>query len=196
MMKTGILIFAVLVTLGMGLNAQPKTGDVRPLKGMNEMRPDSDFKGIMRANFERFRQMNQHGMVRALDLNDEQVKAMKEIHINMYKEVKPLQNLLNEAEAHQKTLLSADDPNLNAVNDNLDKIGKLKTDIQKVRIKYLLEMKSKLTDEQRMKMDMMKMNHGSFNGPRMGKHFGGMHGESSQGFNRPEGMNFGSGFNF
>lgn len=167
-MKTGILVLAVLVTLGAGLKAQPKTKDVRSFRGMTEMRRDSDFRGAMRANFERQRGMNQQGLARALGLNEEQVKAFKEIHMIMYKEVKSLQNLLNEAEAHQKTLLSADDPNMNAVNDNIDKIGKFRTDIQKVRIKYLLEMKSKLTDEQRMKMDMMK-HHRKFMGHEAGK---------------------------
>ncbi len=195
-MKTGILVLAVLVMLASGVKAQPITKDNRSFKGMNMMRSDSDFRGVMRANFQRQRGMNQQGFVRALGLNDEQVKAFKEIHMIMYKEVKPLQNQLNETEAHQKTLLSADDPNLNAINDNIDKIGKFKTDIQKIRTKYLLEMKSKLTDEQRMKMDMMKMNHGNFNDPRMGMNFGGMHGQIRQEFNRPEGMNFGPGLNF
>jgi Spy/CpxP family protein refolding chaperone len=196
MMKTGILVLSVLVMLASGVKAQPMTKDNRSFKGMNMMRPDSDFRGAMRANFERQRRMNQQGLMHALGLNDEQVKAIKEIHLRMYKEVKPLQNLLNEAEAHQKTLLSADDPKLNAINDNIDKIGKLKTDIQKIRIKYLLEMKSKLTDEQRMKMDMMKMNHGNFNGHRNGSNLGGMNGHNRQGFNGPGGNNFGPGLNF
>jgi hypothetical protein len=70
------------------------------------------------------------------------------------------------------------------------------TFFQKVRIKYLLEMRSKLTDEQRMKMDMMKLNHGSFKDHRMGGNFGGMNGEMRQRFNGPGGMNFGPGLGF
>lgn len=192
MMKTGILVLAVLVTLGAGLKAQPKTKDVRSFRGMTEMRPDSDFRRIMGATFDQ-RRMNQQGLVRALDLNDEQVKAIKGIQLAMHKEVKPLQNQLNEAEAHLKTLLSVDDPNMNAINDNVDKVGKLRTDIQKVRIKYLLEMKSKLTDEQRMKMDMMK-SHRKFMGHGMNG-FSGMNSQNRQGFSGQGGTNFGPGLN-
>lgn len=195
-MKTGILVLAAFMMLASGVKAQPVTREIRTFKGMNVMHPDSNFRGRMGTGFQRHGEMNQQGMFRALNLTDEQVKAFKEIHMSLYKEVKPIQNQLNEAEAHQKTLLSADEPNLNAINDNIEKIGKLKTEIQKVRIKYLLEMRSKLTDEQRMKMDMMKLNHGSFKDHRMGGNFGGMNGEMRQRFNGPGGMNFGPGLGF
>jgi len=167
-MKTGILVLAVLITMGVSLKAQPVPGNIRTFKGMNSIRSDSDFKGLMRTTIERQRRMNQQGLLRALDLSEEQIKAIKEIQLTMHKEVKPLLNQLNEAEAHQKTLVSADEPNIKSINDNLEKVGELKTDIQKVRIKYLLEMKSKLTDEQRMKLDMMR-HHRRFMGHGAGK---------------------------
>jgi Spy/CpxP family protein refolding chaperone len=126
--------------------------------------------------------MNQEGLVRALDLNEDQIKAIKDIQLNMHKEIKPLQNQVGEAIAHQKTLLSADNPNLNAINDNIEKIGQLKIDMAKIRTKYLLQMRSKLTDEQRMKLDLMREHHGKF-GPGMNK------GQRGPGFGKP-GMGF------
>jgi Spy/CpxP family protein refolding chaperone len=178
-MKTKILFLAVLVMLAVWGKAQPRSMDIRSFKGMNMMQPDSNFRGLMRSTFEKQRRMNQEGIVRLLDLNDDQVKAIKEMQLLMHKEVKPVQNKLNEALAHQKTLLSEEDPDMKAINENIEKTGDLRTQIQKIRIKYLLEMRSKLTDEQRMKLEMMKEHH-FLKGPRMDFNFGGNAGQMNR----------------
>jgi|GEM_PF-843804 len=197
-MKTRILFLAALIVLATGVKAQPATRDFRPHKGMNVMRQDSAFKGRMWANPERQHRMNQPGFVQALNLSDDQIKAIKYLRLQMHKEVKPLQNKLMEAVVHQKTLLSADEPNMKAINENIEKIGAIRIDIQKTRTKYLLDMRSKLNDEQRMKLDMMKSHHGNFNGPRKGMNSKGMNnGQMRQGFDRMGmGMDFGPGFDF
>jgi Spy/CpxP family protein refolding chaperone len=184
-MKTKILMLAAMLVMVLGVSAQ-QVRDVRMFRGMNLMRPDSDklsdIRGFARMNMERQRRMNQEGLVRALDLNDDQIKAIKDIQLSMHKEIKPLQNQLGEAMAHQKTLLSSDNPNLNAINDNIEKIGQIKIDMAKTRTKYLLQMRSRLTDEQRMKLDLMREHHRKF-GPGMNK------GKGGPGFGRP-GMGF------
>jgi hypothetical protein len=92
----------------------------------------------------------------------------------MQKEIKPLRNELGEALAHQKTLVSADTPDLKAIDKNLDKIGDLKTEMAKIRAKYQLEMRAQLTPEQQMKFDLKKgrMNHPM--GDRFRQHMPGM----------------------
>ena len=172
-------MLAALLLMAVGLNAQPGR-NIRMFRSMNIMRPDSNFRPDVGR-----RGMDKPGIGRALGLNEDQVKAFKDIHLKMHQEIKPLQNQLGEAEAHQKTLLSADSPNLNAINDNIEKIGEIKIDMAKIRTKYMLETRSKLTDEQRMKLEMMRA-HRKFNGPGM------QNGHRGPGFGGPGmGMDFG-----
>jgi len=79
----------------------------------------------------------------------------------MFKLIQPIQNELQEAEARQKTLTTAEKPDMGAINKNIEKIGQLKTDIAKIQAKQWIEMRAQLSDEQRMKFDMHhgKMKH-------------------------------------
>lgn len=113
-------------------------------------------------------------MAKLLNLSDEQKDAIKKIMMGMPKEVKPLRNELGEAAAHQKTLMSADQPNMDAINKNIDKIGALKIKIAKIRTKALLEMRAQLTDEQRMKAEAMKAKMKKAMGQRFGRQGAGM----------------------
>jgi len=88
----------------------------------------------------------------------------------MHKQIKPIRNELGEAMAHQKTLMGAENPDLAAINSNIDKIGVLRIEIAKIQIKNRLDMRAQLTDEQRQKFDLFKdrMNQGK--GPRGMQH--------------------------
>ena len=68
----------------------------------------------------------------------------------------PLRNELGEAEAHQKTLLSAEKPDLGAINKNIEKIGGIRIEMAEVQTKHRLEMRAQLTDEQRLKLELFK----------------------------------------
>ena len=140
---------------GMKAKAKQRMGQKkgRPGLGMNEGRPQ---------------------MAKQLNLTDEQKAAIKKIVMSMPKEIMPLRNEIGEAAAHQKTLMSADQPNMDAINKNMDKIGALKTKLAKIRTKALLEMRAQLTDEQRFKADVMKAKMKKAMGQRFGKHAPGM----------------------
>jgi Spy/CpxP family protein refolding chaperone len=158
-MKTRFLGLILIMILGISVNAQPIIKkDVRVLGG-----PRSGM------------QMNggHQALAKALNLTDEQKEAFKKIMLSMHKEILPIHNEIGEAVAHQKTLLGAEKPDLNAINKNIDKIGALKIESSKIAMKHRLEMRALLTDEQRLKFDSWKakMRHSGgqqFGHPGMG----------------------------
>lgn len=91
-----------------------------------------------------------------LNLTADQKESFKKAMMSVHKQMQPLRNELGEAEAHQKTLATAEKPDLGAINKNIEKIGSIKVEMAKIMAKQRLEMRAQLTDEQRMKFDMMK----------------------------------------
>lgn len=87
---------------------------------------------------------------------EEQKEKMKELRLETTKKVKPLKNELRELQAHQQTLTTADNADLNAINKNIDKMSGLKADIQKIMAKQHQEVRSMLSEEQLIKFDAMK----------------------------------------
>jgi len=141
-MKTKVLMFAVLMGFTTLLMAQPKEKDEKKsFQGPNhEMRMDEE-RGPQ-----------------GLNLTDAQKDAFKQSMLALQKQVQPLHNELGEAEAHQKTLVTADKPDLAAINKNIEKIGALKIEMAKLRVKHRLDMRAQLTEEQRLKFDVFKEN--------------------------------------
>lgn len=89
---------------------------------------------------------------------EEQKEAIKKIHFNTAKKVKPLRNELLELTAHQKTLTTADNADLEAINKNIDKMSGIKADIAKIMAKQHQEIRSLLDEEQLLKFDALKGN--------------------------------------
>lgn len=140
-MKTKVLALVVLMGLTTVLIAQP-----------NRM---EDGKTRRRSNPE-MRMDGQRGHEKGLDLTDAQKEAFKKSKLEMQKQLQPIKNELGEAMAHQKTLTTADKPDMDAINKNIEKMGSLKTEMAKIQAKHHLEMRAQLTDEQRLKFDMFK----------------------------------------
>lgn len=154
-MKTKILSLALLMVMYLTVSAQPQTNkEIRIVRGpQNNMQMHPP----------------RQEMAKALNLTDEQKASFKKIMLAMHKEILPVRNEIGEAEAHQKTLLSADKPDMNAINKNIEKIGALRVEMAKIATKHRLEMRALLTDEQRMKFDDWhnRMNHAK--GQRFGR---------------------------
>jgi len=141
-MKTKVLMIAVLLGLTTVGFAQPKGNDQeRPFRGQNREMKMDERKG---------RPEND------LNLTDAQKEAFKQSRLAMQKQLQPIQNELGEAEAHQKTLMTAEKPDLAAINKNIEKIGSLKIEMAKIRAKNHLDMRAQLSDEQRVKLDSRK----------------------------------------
>jgi Spy/CpxP family protein refolding chaperone len=85
-------------------------------------------------------------------LNEVQKEQMKEARIAFAKVTIDLKNELGELHAKQRTLFSAEKPNMKEIYANADKISELKNQIKKEEIGMKLDIRSFLTEEQQMKM--------------------------------------------
>jgi Spy/CpxP family protein refolding chaperone len=147
-MKTKILMLVVLMGFTTILMAQPAKNDSeKPARGQ-------EWRSQMKNG--------QHGPMNELNLTDAQKEAFKQSMLAMQKKMQPIRNELDEAEAHQKTLMTAEKPEMDAINKNIEKIGSLKTEMVKIQVNHRLEMRAQLSEEQRLKFDMMngRMKHG------------------------------------
>jgi Spy/CpxP family protein refolding chaperone len=149
-MKTKVLLLAVFMSLTTVLVAQPdEKREGKSRQGSNpEMRMDE-----------------KRGHENALDLTDAQKEAFKQSMLAMQKQLQPIRNQLGEARAHQKTLTTAEKPDMNAINRNIEKMGSLQTEMAKIQVKHHLEMRAQLTDEQRLKFDRFEHLKRNGNGP-------------------------------
>jgi len=111
----------------------------------------------------------QRGAAMGLNLTDDQKKAFKQGIISLHKQILPLKNELGEAEAHQKTLMSAEKTDLGAINKNIEKIGAIKVEMAKVMVKHRFEMRAQLTEDQRLKLDMTRAKMQRNKGMKQGK---------------------------
>ncbi|MBN2636376.1 MAG: Spy/CpxP family protein refolding chaperone [Prolixibacteraceae bacterium] len=102
--------------------------------------------------FQRNGDMNQRAE-RMQFFTDEQQEAIKNIRLETAKEIKPLRNQLNELEARQKTLTTADKADMKAINNNIEEMGKVKTEIAKIQAKQQQDIRSLLTEEQLLRFD-------------------------------------------
>ena len=141
-MKAKILSLALLMSLSAALMAQS-----------TEVGPKKEFRG---QQGEKFQGEESVGFGHWLNLTDTQKEAFKQSMMAMHKQIKPIRNELGEAMAHQKTLIGAENPDLAAINSNIDKIGALRIEIAKIQIKNRLDLRAQLTDEQRQKFDLFK----------------------------------------
>ena len=141
-MKTKALMIAVLLGLTTVAMAQSKENG----QGRVSQAPKHEMRMEHRNG----------GPLAALELTDAQKEAFKQSRLAMQKQLQPIQNELGEAEAHQKTLVSAEKPDLAAINKNIEKIGSLKVEMAKIKTKNRLDMRAQLTEEQRLKFDAAK----------------------------------------
>lgn len=143
-MKTKVLMLVVLMGLSAVLVAQPAGRDQK-----------KSFRG---QGHEMQMKDGKRGLANELNLTDAQKEAFKQSRLALEKQMLPIRNEIGEAEARQKTLTTAEKPDLAAINKNIEKIGGLKVEMAKVQVKHRLDMRAQLTEEQRLKFDRTK-NH-------------------------------------
>lgn len=97
---------------------------------------------------------NRHQMMMArLDLTADQQEQVDQLYLENQKEMLPLRNDLREKQARLRTLNTAANYDQNAVNSLIDEIGEVRTDMMKKRAGHRQEIRSLLTDEQRIIFD-------------------------------------------
>ncbi|QIA06731.1 Spy/CpxP family protein refolding chaperone [Draconibacterium halophilum] len=141
-MKTKILSLALIVVFAFSITTmaqQPERKRRSPeQREMTAKRFDRE-----RANFKDF-------------FTEEQQEKMKELRLKSTKAIQPLRNELNELRAKQRTLTTAEKADMKAIEDNIEKMAAIQVDIQKIRAKQHQEIRSMLSEEQRIKFDEMK----------------------------------------
>jgi len=141
-MKAKILSIVLLLSLSVAVFAQKtENGSKKQMRGQDH--------GQMMQNDNR-------GPAQGLNLTDTQKDAFKQSMMAMRKQMQPLRNELGEVKAHQKTLMTAEKPDVSAINKNIEKIGEIRVEMAKIQTKHHLDMRAQLTDEQKLKFDMMK----------------------------------------
>ena len=101
------------------------------------------------------------------DLSKEQVQKIKSLQIEMMKQITPLKAELQELKAHLRTLSIAEKVDHEMIDKTIDKIGSLQTKMMKIHAKFRQEIRSVLSDEQRIVFDSMS---GKMMGGHMGHH--------------------------
>jgi Spy/CpxP family protein refolding chaperone len=91
---------------------------------------------------------------------DEQKEAMKNLRLESSKQMKPLKNQLRELMARQQTLTTADLPDMDAINSNIDKMAEIKAEMAKIQAKQHQEFRKLLTEEQLLGFDARKGKQG------------------------------------
>ncbi len=103
----------------------------------------------------------QHRMLSEIpDLTDKQKEQIKEIQMKKAKQIIPIKNELGEKKARMKTLMSADKPQKEEIMNLVEEMGRLKTQMKKIKITSKLDIHNILTEEQRLWIQMHKV-HGA-----------------------------------
>jgi Spy/CpxP family protein refolding chaperone len=87
------------------------------------------------------------------DLTEDQQGKIKNIHLNMMKESLSIRNKLGENRAKLKTLQTAENPDMNAIDNLIDESSSLHADLQKKAAANHQQVRSILTEEQRVIFD-------------------------------------------
>ncbi len=87
------------------------------------------------------------------DLTDAQKEKIKEMKTAHMKDMQPLKNDLREKNAHLQTLQTAENPNMEAINKQIDDIYVVKTQMAKKHASFRQKIRNILTDDQRVWFD-------------------------------------------
>jgi Spy/CpxP family protein refolding chaperone len=141
-MKTRILsiLMVAVFVISTAAVAQQTTDQHNKSKRQEMMKPGMK-QNAQKANF----------------LTEEQKETLGKLRLETAKEMKPLKNELRELMAHQQTLTTADNADLNAINKNIDKMSDIKSEMAKIKAKQHQAFRSELTEEQLLKFDNRKM---------------------------------------
>ncbi len=120
---------------------------------------------------------HENGKGEGIKFTDDQKAKIKEIRMASYKEKNALRNQMGELKAKQRTLTTADKPDMNAINANIDEISKVQNKMMKMEASKHQQIRGLLTDEQKMMFDSGKMGKGERNRMPMHREGRGFRGE-------------------
>jgi Spy/CpxP family protein refolding chaperone len=120
-----------------------------------------------------FRKERMHEM---LDLSEEQKEQIKKLRLEHQKAMLPIKNLFGEQKAKMQTLRTAEKVDLKAIDKLVDDMTGLRAKQMKMQVRHEQEVRSLLTEEQRIMFDTHKNKRKhkpqrSGRGERMRKHY-------------------------
>lgn len=95
------------------------------------------------------------------NITADQKAKITDLHTKMLKVIQPIQNQIGEKRARIKTLKQQESPNLDEIDKLIDEISSLDAKIEKERVKFYVEVRKLLTDEQKVAMDRGPRGQGS-----------------------------------
>jgi len=127
------------------------------------------------------------------NLTEDQKAKIEKLHGQQMKDMQSLQNQLRENKARYITLMTAEQPDMKAINTNIEDRGRIKTEMMKKQAAHQQAIRQLLTDEQRMFFDQHMLMHKKnmkMHGPQ-GMMGNGMKEGCGQGQGKGEGPGFG-----
>lgn len=112
-------------------------------------------------DFGPFRGVPQQRMIALLDLSEQQQEQVQQHWVEGQQEMLPLRNELREKQARLQTLTSSGNYDESSVKALINEIGELHTNMMLLREDHRQEMRSFLTDEQKLIFDAHRGNRGS-----------------------------------
>jgi Spy/CpxP family protein refolding chaperone len=109
--------------------------------------------------------------LKMLDLTEEQQNKIDELRLQCMKNNTSITNKMTEKKARLKTLTTADDIDMEAINATIDDITELKSQYMKNKVANKMNVRKLLTDKQKIIFDKHRMGKG-FGKKCKGKGFG------------------------
>jgi Spy/CpxP family protein refolding chaperone len=105
-------------------------------------------KGQMHTRGMQQGKMHKRGDRNILDLTDAQKEQMKEMRIAHRKQSQDLRNQIEELQLKKKHLMTSENPDKNALLDNINQMSKVKNQLAKMKVDHQMEKRSILNDDQ------------------------------------------------
>lgn len=105
-------------------------------------------------------------MMEQLDLTDEQQAQVQELRLDHQKEMMTLKDEMHSLRNQMKLLLTEDKPSNSEIETLAGKIGTASRNIALAKANHRLDVRKLLTDEQKVKFDMMTLHRGDRRGHR------------------------------
>lgn len=116
-----------------------------------------------------FGQVNRDQYMGIAGLTDDQKTQIEKLRTAHQKDMLALKNQIAENRAHYRTLMTADKPDMNAINKNIDEYASLRASMMKKQAAHRQDIRKLLTDEQRLAFDSRKAGKGRGMGMGMGQ---------------------------
>jgi Spy/CpxP family protein refolding chaperone len=102
-----------------------------------------------------------------LDLSDDQETQIEKLHLDLQKEILPVRNKIREKDAQLSTAMT-EGTNQAKLDQLVEEIGSLRTEMQKKRMNTHLKVRELLNEDQKVKFDIHFANRFGRGGPMMG----------------------------